>query len=415
VLVGCRLRSEDRDEVDESLAELARLLDTAGGREVERFVCEVRRPVPATFIGRGFIERIRAALDAAPEPVRCVVFNVDLTPAQQGNLEQAFEVMVMDRTGLILDIFAKRARTKEGQLQVELAQYQYLLPRLRGMWTHLSRQGAGIGTRGPGETDLEIDRRRIRHRIGSLKRRLDKVRAVRAQQREARQKNRVPVVALVGYTNAGKSTLLHALTQADVFIEDRLFATLDPTIRLLRLPDNVQALLADTVGFLQDLPHQLIESFQATLEEVRTADLLLHVIDCSHPRMDVQAAAVLQVLAEIDAADRPILSVFNKIDQAPSRAWVDRLVANHPQSVAVSATHGDHLDVLRRRLADWLSRGRRQTVLRIPLGRQDLLYHVRSQTQVLEEQVEGDEVRLVVRADRRWSGKWRGFVVEAPP
>ncbi len=411
-LVGCRVRNEDRETVAESLAELRRLLDTAGGVEAASFACEVKRPTPATFIGSGTVARIKEGLAALPAPVRCVIFDIDLSPAQQGNLEERLGVMVMDRTALILDIFAKRARTNEGRLQVELAQYQYLAPRLRGMWAHLSQQGAGIGTRGPGETDLEVDRRRMRTRISVLKRRLEKVRATRERHREARQKNRVPTVALVGYTNAGKSTLLRALTAADVFIEDRLFATLDPTVREARLPGNVPALLIDTVGFIQRLPHQLVESFQATLEEVQRAELLAHVIDCSHPRMEQQTAAVMETLAAIGAAEKPIVPVFNKIDRVASRIWVERLVANHPGSVAVSAASGAGLDDLRRAFADFLGRDRRQTVLLVPLARQDVLHHVRTQSQVLEETIEGNDARLVVRADDRLIGKWRAYVVQ---
>ncbi len=410
-LVGCRVRGGDRETVAESLEELQRLLDTAGGVEAANFVCDVKRPVPATFIGSGSVARIKESLDALPAPVRCVVFDVDLTPAQQGNLEDLLGVMVMDRTGLILDIFAKRARTNEGRLQVELAQYQYLAPRLRGMWTHLSRQGGGIGTRGPGETDLEIDRRRIRLRIASLKKRLEKVRATRERHRESRQKNRIPTVAVVGYTNAGKSTLLRALTDAEVLVEDRLFATLDPTIREVRLPHNLHAVLIDTVGFIQRLPHQLVESFKATLEETQQADLLAHVIDCSHPLMDRQVAAVNETLAEIDAAEKPLLLVFNKCDRVESRAWLDRLTANHPQSVAISAKTGEGLDGLRRAIAEILGRSRHQAVLRVPLGRQDVLYHLRTQAQVLEEILEDNFVRLVLRADSRLTGKWREYVI----
>ncbi|NLH50404.1 MAG: GTPase HflX [Myxococcales bacterium] len=412
ILVGCRTRDADRDQLDESLEELSRLLETAGGGEAMRLFCEVRRPTPATFIGAGTVLRIKEQIAELPAEVRCVIFDVDLSPSQQRNLEKEFEVMVMDRTGLILDIFAKRARTSEGRLQVELAQYEYLLPRLRGMWAHLSRQGAGIGTRGPGETDLEIDRRRIRQRIGALKRQLVKVRATRELQRTGRRKHGLPTVALVGYTNAGKSTLLNTLTDAGVFVEDQLFATLDPTIRELRLPGNLRAHLADTVGFIQRLPHQLVESFKATLEEVLVADLLVHVVDASHPQMERQTRSVLEVLEEIGAGDRPRLTVFNKLDLIESAGWVERLVANNQPAVAISAKTGLRLDDLLQALATILGRERQLLRLRIPLARQDLLYHVRTQSEVLEEIFEGNDALLRLRADRRLAGMLRDFVEE---
>lgn len=407
MLVGCRVRSEERATVAESLAELARLLDTAGAREADRLVCEVKEPRPATFIGEGSIARLRGLLEACDPPVRCVVFDVELTPSQQRNLEEHLDTMVMDRTGLILDIFARRARSSEGRLQVELAQYQYLLPRLRGRWTHLSRQGAGIGTRGPGEADLEIDRRRIRQRITHLKERLKKVRTTRQLHRHERRKKNWPTVALVGYTNAGKSTILRALTEADVLVEDRLFATLDPTVREWRLPGNAGALLVDTVGFIQRLPHQLVESFKATLEEVSEADLLLHVLDASHPQLEAQAAAVGEVLTEIGAGDKPVLPVFNKIDLIESRAWLRRQMADGEAAVAVSAKTGENLDELSRAVAAFIQREWQPAELRIPIWRHDLLYQVRTKAQVLAEEEDGEWVRLTVRAASRLLGKWR--------
>lgn len=410
MLVGCRVHNADRVEVSESLDELARLLDTAGGREAGRLVCEVKPPRPATFIGEGTIEHVRLLLEGCEPPARCVIFDIELTPTQQRNLEEQLDTMVMDRTGLILDIFARRARSSEGRLQVELAQYQYLLPRLRGRWTHLSRQGAGIGTRGPGEADLEIDRRRIRQRITNLKEKLKKVRATRELHRQERQKRHWPMVALVGYTNAGKSTVLRALTEAEVLVEDRLFATLDPTIREWRLPDNAGALLVDTVGFIQRLPHQLVESFKATLEEVVEADLLLHVLDASHPALEMQAAAVREVLTEIGAGDKPVLPVFNKIDLVESRAWLRRQLAGETAAVAISAKTGENLDGLSRAVAAFIQREWQPANLRIPIWRQDLLYQVRNKAQVVAEEEDGEWVRLNVRAAPRVIGVWRAFI-----
>lgn len=412
LLVGCRVRGEDKDVVAESVAELARLLDTAGGVEVGRLIVEVKRPVPATFVGSGSLGRIKTQLDDLETPVRCVVFDIDLSPGQQRNVEAVLDVMVMDRTGLILDIFARRARSSEGRLQVELAQYQYLLPRLRGMWAHLSRQGAGIGTRGPGETDLEVDRRRIRLRIDNIKRRLKKVRVTRELHRRERRKNSILTVALVGYTNAGKSTLLNRMTDADVRVEDRLFATLDPTVREVRLPGNVRAVLIDTVGFIQRLPHQLVESFKATLEEVQQADLLIHVIDASHPRLDDQAKAVLLVLDEIGVADQPILNVFNKADRVVSAVWLKRLVENHEPAVAISAQTGENLDELCNQLARLLASQRRCVTLRIPQSRPDLLHRVRTGGEVLDETFADDAVIVVARLDDRLAGQLKPYRVE---
>jgi GTPase len=409
--VGCRLKGMDRDQVAESLEELARLADTAGAVEVGCQVCDVKRRSPSTFIGKGSIERIRAEIEDQEEPLRCVIFDVDFSPSQQRNLEEALDVMVIDRTGIILDIFAKRAHTAEGKLQVELAQYQYLLPRLRGMWTHLSRQGGGIGTRGPGETDLEVDRRRIRQRITMLEKRLEKVRSTRGLHRSERRKQQIPTIALVGYTNAGKSTLLNALTDAGVFTEDRLFATLDPTAREMLLPGNVKAIAIDTVGFIQRLPHQLVESFKATLEEVELADLIVHIMDASHPRLEEQSVAVLEVLRDIGVSDRVIANVFNKSDEVASTFWLKRQVDNHPPAVAVSALKRQGLDDLRAMLASILGQDRARVLLRIPLGRPDLLYRVRRGGEVIEETMEDNHVLFDVRLDKRRAGQLREYHV----
>ena len=412
VLVGCRLKGLVREEVDESLNELARLLDTAGGVEAWREICDVQRPTPATFIGRGTLTRLAEHVAEAEQPLRCAVFDVDLSPVQQRNLEAALDVMVMDRTGLILDIFARRAQTSEGKLQVELAQLQYLLPRLRGMWTHLSRQGAGIGTRGPGETVLEIDRRRIRQRIATIKKRLKKVRRTRDLHRRARRKNAVPTVALIGYTNAGKSTLLRALTGADVLIEDRLFATLDPTARELRLPGNIRVMLSDTVGFIHKLPHHLVESFKATFEEVALADVLVHVVDASHPRMEEQIKAVHTVLHEMDIEDHLLVTAFNKTDQVESTPWLRRLVANNPPAVALSAKTGEGLNSLASLLATVLGRRRERMTLRIPFSRTDLCHKIRSETEVLSEQPDQDHVIFQVMLEQRLAGALAAYRLE---
>src|SRR5262245_45430969 len=295
---------------DESLAELGRLAGTAGVQVAGETVQALRRIHPATFVGSGKVEGIRALADEHHANV--VIFDDPLTPAQQRNLERGVGRKVIDRSALILDIFAQRARSLEGKMQVELAQLQYLSPRLTRQWTHLSRLGGGVGTRGPGETQLEVDRRRIRERIAQLRARLGDVARTRALHRRERASVPFPTVALVGYTNAGKSTLMNALTHAGVLVEDRLFATLDPTVRRVRLPMGLTVLFADTVGFIYKLPHQLVEAFKSTLEEVRSADLLLHVLDVSRPHWAEQAQVVETVLAEIGAGDRPVVRVLNK-------------------------------------------------------------------------------------------------------
>ena len=305
---------------DESVRELARLADTAGVEVVGEAVQTVRRINPASFIGQGKVEEVRGRADEAKADV--VIFDEPLSPAQQRNLEKGVNRKVIDRSALILDIFAQRARSLEGKMQVELAQLQYLLPRLTRQWTHLSRLGGGVGTRGPGETQLEVDRRRVRTRIGQLHRRLRDVERTRGLHRHERASVPFPTVALVGYTNSGKSTLMNRLTQAGVLVEDRLFATLDPTVRRLRLPEGLTVLLADTVGFIHKLPHQLVDAFKSTLEEVRAADLLLHVIDVAQSTWPEQVRVVEGVLESIGAGDRAVIRVFNKADLLPAGAAV---------------------------------------------------------------------------------------------
>jgi GTP-binding protein HflX len=305
--------SNGRWETGASLDELALLAGTAGAEVVGSTTQRLDSFNPASYIGKGKLAEVvseRNDLDYST-----VIFDDELSPSQQRNLEKALDVKVLDRTALILDIFAQHARTKEGRLQVELAQHEYILPRLRGQWSHLERLGAGIGTRGPGETQLETDRRLIRNRIAALKRQIEDVRRQRAQHRRQRAKQGIPVVSLVGYTNAGKSTLMRALSGADVLVQDQLFATLDPVTRRIRLPSGGPALLTDTVGFIQKLPTQLVAAFRATLEELEEATLMLHVVDITHPDAENQAATVEETLAELGLADRARLLVLNKVDR----------------------------------------------------------------------------------------------------
>lgn len=315
MLVGLELPGRKRWDVEDSLSELTQLAKSAGAQVVYASVSRRTEPNSPFFIGSGKLEEIKQVCRL--QKANLVIFDDELSPAQSRNLQNATGLKVLDRTELILDIFSQRAHTREGQLQIEMAQLNYLLPRLAGAWTHLSRQEGGIGARGPGEKQLEIDRRRVREKITRLKNDLESVRQHRFTQRKRRQRTEVPVVAIIGYTNAGKSTLMNAITRAGVFVEDKLFATLDPTTRKVTLPNRRQFFLTDTVGFIHKLPHTLVEAFKATLEEVADADLLLHVTDASNPNIEAQIQAVDEVLKEIGAQDRPMLFVLNKTDLLP--------------------------------------------------------------------------------------------------
>ncbi|MEN8238871.1 MAG: GTPase HflX, partial [Actinomycetota bacterium] len=343
LLIGLVRSRNDRARGEASLEELALLTDTAGSDPVELALVRRERPDAATFIGKGKLSELVAISHA--EDIDVVVFDNDLSPAQQRNLHQAFKCDVVDRVALILDIFAQHAHTKEGMLQVELAQLRYRLPRLRGRGIELSRLGAGIGTRGPGETKLETDRRRILDRIRKIERELKNASRSRRTRSKRRRSSGEPVLAIVGYTNAGKSTLFNRLTDAGVLVEDQLFATLDSTIRKLALPHGHEALVSDTVGFVRDLPHELVEAFMSTLEEIADADLLIHLVDASDADPDHQLNSVRIVLSEIGADGVDELMVFNKIDAA-DEPTVRRLRALHPEAAFVSAVNGEGIDGL---------------------------------------------------------------------
>ena len=361
VLVGlnahCLSAEENAD--DTSMEELADLLETAGGVCVGTVFQNKDAPDPRTFIGEGKAAEVKELVGAMGADM--VVVDNPLSPSQQRVLSEELGVQVLDRAALILDIFAQRARTREGRLQVELAQYQYLLPRLLGMWTHLERQEGAIGTRGPGETQLETDRRHIHRKIAKLEDELRDVRRVRATQRERRIKNEVPVVAIVGYTNAGKSTLLNKLTGADIPANNRLFDTLDTTTRTLEISDTCTVLLSDTVGFIRKLPHHLVEAFKATLEELSYADLLLHVIDASNPLWREQAAVVEQLIVELGAEQTPRIDVFNKCDR-----FTGDILPHGADIVSISAKTGQGLDELLKKIGGRLDTGACRVVLRLP-------------------------------------------------
>lgn len=382
--------------LEDSLTELSLLANTAGLDVVGELTQKMERPNAVTFIGSGKVEELKALAEETLAQV--VIFDDELSPRHQRELQKHLgeSVRILDRTALILDIFAQHAHTREGQLQVKLAQYEYYLPRLTGQWTHLERQAGGgggrsgsvggVGLRGPGETQLEVDRRSIRHEIAHIKEELEKVRAHRMRYRAQRKRSHIPTVALVGYTNAGKSTLLNRVTKADVYVADQLFATLDPTTRRVELPGGYQALLTDTVGFIQKLPTTLVAAFHATLEEIAESDLLLHVVDISHPNAMNQAQAVQQTLEEIEASHVPIITVLNKIDRLLDSAAARRVVEHFPQAVAISARTGDGISDLLERIHNGLYETLTPTLVRLPYQQGQLisLFHEFGQVDRLE-------------------------------
>ena len=389
-IVGVQLKGQDAWCIDESLDELEELVGTAGGEVAGRGTQRLDRVNAATFIGpgkaRGFAEECREA------GVDTVVFDEELTPAQGRNLEKVFECKILDRTALILDIFSQRARTREGKLQVELAQLKHLLPRLTRFWTHLSRQKGGIGMRGgEGESQLEVDRRKVRERIDKIQRDLELVLRHRSVQRTGRKRNQWPLGSLVGYTNAGKSTLFNAITGASALAEDKLFATLDPTTRRLRLPTNQNVLLSDTVGFIRKLPHDLVVAFKATLEEVVEADLLLHVVDISSPQVEEQIEAVNVVLDELSVADKPMLIVFNKIDRVTVPGLTKRFTEQYPNSIVVSAKTGEGFEAFMAELSKQLRPVREMLELSIPHSQSEVIAQLHEVGQVLERDYDAAE------------------------
>ncbi len=365
ILVGMEWgRNDSLWTVEDSLEELKQLADTAGATVIKKFIQKRPKPDSAFYIGRGKVQEL--ALYAQQENIDLCIFDDELSPAQQRNIEGVMGIRILDRTALILDIFAQRARTNEGKLQVELAQLQYTLPRIMGKGLMLSRLGGGIGTRGPGETKLEVDRRRIRDRIAFIKEQIEKVKSVRTLHRTNRKKNNIFEVSLVGYTNAGKSTLLNTLTDSDIYAKDQLFATLDPTTRQFTLPNKQEIILTDTVGFIQRLPHQLIAAFRSTLEVVTEADLLVHVIDVSHELYKEQAAAVHEVLKEIAAETKPVITVYNKIDKLPPESKLAERLSQEEDTVCISAVKRLNLEALQQQIEKHLKSKAVEVTLEIP-------------------------------------------------
>lgn len=411
-LAGLAAASMDERErsTDISLAELAALVETAGGQPVVTLLQNKPTPDPRTFLGEGKVAELRELI--LSNDCDLAVFDNELSPSQMRVLEEELGVRVLDRSGLILDIFAQRAQTREGQLQVELAQYQYLLPRLTGMWTHLVRQTASggsspIGTRGPGETQLETDRRHIRRKIQKLQQELEDVRKIRRTQRRRREKNALPVVALVGYTNAGKSTLLNCLTGSDIPANDRLFDTLDTTTRQLTVSDTCQALLSDTVGFIAKLPHHLVEAFRATLEELEYADLLVHVIDSADPEREDHIAVVNRLIAELAKPGTPVLECYNKCDLVP-----DDEIPRGSDKVAISAANGYGLDALKGAIETQLGRGKHHVKLLLPYQQGSMVAALHDTAQVLSSEYADNGIQIDAVLDETLFGKLRQYVIE---
>ena len=412
LLVAVHKGSSEKEEALEHVRELSALADTYGIEELFEDLCSIRKYDASTYVTKGKLEEL---VEKAKElEVDVIVFDDELPPSQQRNLESAFKIPVMDRTEIILEVFVKHAKTREARLQIELAKCKYQLPRLKRMWTHLSRQrGGGVHTKGEGEKQLEIDRRLLQRRMDRLQKALEAVRAQRSTQRRARDRNEVPTFALVGYTNAGKSSMMNALTEADVLVEDQLFATLDTTTRKYTLPNKQEVLLIDTVGFIRKLPHLLVAAFKSTLEEVVFADFLIHVIDGSHSSAHQQAEATLEVLRELDAANKPMITVINKIDADLTPATVNRLRIQFTRCIQVSAKTGEGipllLEVMQNTLAD-----RRQTVnLRIPQSEYGLVTELTRKGHVHEQDYEGDDVLLKVDVPKDILHKVEAFAVKS--
>jgi GTPase len=411
MLVGAQVRGQAHQwTLEDSLDELAALADTAGLVVVGETTQYLQSLHPATMIGKGKVQEIkdlRADLD-----FDLLIFDDELLPRQIRNLEDAVDITVLDRTALILDIFAQHARTREGALQVELAQYEYRLPRLTRRWTHLSRQAVGgVGLRGPGETQLEVDRREIRRRIVQLTEELEKVRAHRSLYRAHRRREGLPVVAIVGYTNAGKSTLLNALSNANVLAENKLFATLDPTTRRIALPGGTEVLLTDTVGFIQKLPASLVAAFRATLEEIGEADLLLHVVDVTHPNAAQQAETVIQVLHDLGIDNRPTVVALNKIDLLPSPEEAQEGAARHPHGVAISAEQGLGVQQLMARLELALTESMVPVVVHVPYQENALVALFHKHGIIDKEEFGATGTRIKGHIPKHLLPSYRPFVV----
>lgn len=405
-----------RQTCEEHLQELALLADTLGVHVADKVPCLVRKYVASTFVTEGKLEELKERALAVKADV--VVFDDEISPAQQRNLEEHFKIPVIDRTEVILGVFAQRAQTKEARLQVELAQVKYQAPRLKRMWTHLSRQagtggaGAGAYLKGEGEKQIEIDRRILKKRIDQLQKEINEVKSIRETQRAARARTDIPVFAIIGYTNAGKSTLLNTLTNAGVFVEDKLFATLDTTTRKFSLRNNQDVLLIDTVGFIRKLPHLLVAAFKSTLEEALYADILIHLVDISHPMAEEQAETTFEVLKELNAQEKPIITVLNKIDICPNLDLVDKMRIKYRKTIAISALKGTGFQELEEQMIQEISKQRRIVHLKIPQSEYRFVSEVIRQGQVLNKDYEENDVVLRVSIPASLAGKLQKYIVE---
>ncbi len=410
LLLAFYLKAEEKDFSEESIDELEKLAETYGLETVAKIPVALRKIVSGTIIGKGKLQEISAA--AEEYGVDVIIFDEEITPQQQRNLENFFKRPVLDRTELILEVFVQRAQTREAMLQIELAKIRYSMPRLKRLWTHLSRQVAGGGgyLRGAGEKQLELDRRMLRHRVDRLQQEIEQVRATRATQRKARQRTGIPSFAIVGYTNAGKSTLLRALTQAEVLVEDKLFATLDTTTRKFSLPNKQEILLVDTVGFIRKIPHTLIAAFKSTLEEAIHTDVLIHIIDASSPHALEQAEATIEVLEELGVQDQPIISVLNKIDECKDRVMLNKLRVTYPHTVQISALKKEGFAQLMEKMTEAIASLRKKVHLVIPQSHYVLVSELMREGRVIDIEYEENNVIMDVEIPTRIQHKVEPFI-----
>jgi GTP-binding protein HflX len=412
LLVGAY--GQDRETCEDCLKELERLCETYGFKVLSRFACPLKKIDAGTYVGSGKLEELLQA--AQEEGADVIVFDDEISPNQQRNLEKLFQKPVIDRTELIIEVFAQRAQTSEARLQVELAKVKYQLPRLKRLWTHLSRQTGGSGgggayLRGAGELQIELDRRMLRKRIHQLQKEIEEVQKQRETQRQKRVRTGIPSFAIVGYTNAGKSTLLNALTKAKVLVEDKLFATLDTTTRKYVLPNRQEVLLVDTVGFIRKIPHTLVTAFKSTLEEAVHADILLHLVDCSHPGAELQAEVAMQILKELDALDRPVITVLNKIDACFSPAILHKLRIKYPKTVQISALTEEGFDHLLEKMTQEIQSLRKKVRLRVPQSHYALVSELMREGRVIQCDYEENDIMMYVEIPGRLEHKVTPFLI----
>ncbi len=411
LLIGVYRETADKPTCEEHLSELQRLVETYGARSIENIACPLKKIDASTYLGSGKVDEL---VERAKElKANLIVFDEEILPSQQRNLEKLFNLPVLDRTEVILDVFAKHAQSNEAKVQVELARVLYQMPRLKRMWTHLSRQrGGGVYQKGEGEKQIELDKRMLRHREARLREELKEVVKHRMVQRTERGRTGIPQVAIIGYTNAGKSTLLNALTEAGVLEEDQLFATLDTTTRKFVLPNDQPILLTDTVGFVRKLPHNLVAAFRSTLEEAVEADLLLHLVDVSHPMFMEQVQATYDLLEELEAKEKPLITVCNKIDLCADMEAFHRLEHMYPKTVAISAKTGEGFDELMQRIVKELSSLRKQMLLKIPQSEYQLIHQLREHGTILSEDYEENDVIVEAEVDRNFAHTFADYEMD---